>query len=248
MLLPKLILINVAVSTELKTYFLTLSPKNNTMLSSMAIKNDINIGLYGFATDRYCLLGAETKERKTLKKVLKVPLINSTALDTELVKIFITGNSFGVIVPKILEEYEMACIKAHFENVFVLDSVYSALGNLILMNDSGIVLSPLLKNHKKDLSSFFQLPCEVSTIARLRTVGTLGIATNKGCAVHPKIYANEKTKIKDVLSIEVAEATVNFGSMHVGAGIIANSHGALVGSATSGHELGVLNEALGFMK
>ena len=213
------------------------------MMIQSDFAEDVNIGLYGFATDKYCLIGKSLHLDKQLKGALNVPIIQITALDTQLVKIFIAGNSSGIIVPKILEEFELAHLKKEFE-VLVIDDRYTALGNLILMNDNGIIISPLLKSHKKLISERFGLPCETSTVAKGITIGTLALATNKGCLVHPKIRGDEKKKIKGVLGVELKEATVNFGSVHVGAGIIANSHGAAVGSATSGYEMGTINEGL----
>ncbi|MBI4162882.1 MAG: translation initiation factor IF-6 [Candidatus Aenigmarchaeota archaeon] len=213
------------------------------MIIQSNFAEDINVGLYGFATDKCCIIGSRINDKK-LKDAFNVPLIQTTALDTQLVKIFIAGNSSGIIVPKILEEFELDFLRQKFDDVLVIDNRYTALGNLILMNDNGIIVSPLLKNHKNIISERFGLPCETSTIAKANTVGTLGLATNKGCLVHPKIRDDEKRKIKDVLKVGLKEATVNFGSVHVGAGIIANSHGAAVGSATSGYEIGAINECL----
>ncbi len=218
------------------------------MIIQADFNEDINVGLYGFATDKYCLIGkvepTHSNAEKKLKEALDVPVIQTTALDTQLVKIFIAGNSSGIIVPKILEEFELSYLKQKFNKILIINDLYTALGNLILMNDSGIIISPLLKRHIKTISERFNLPCETSTIAKSITVGTLGLATNKGCLVHPKIRDDEKRKIKDILNVELKEATVNFGSVHVGAGIIANSKGASVGSATSGYEIGTINECL----
>ena len=158
------------------------------MIIHAAFDSDVNIGLYGFATDKYALIGRNDKK---LKEAMKVPVIETTALDTALVKIFVAGNSHGIVVPKILEEFEMGRLKEKL-NVLLLDDLHTALGNLVLMNDNGIIISPLLKKHRKTIAEFFSLPCEVSAIAKMNTVGTLALATNKGCLVHPKIRKNEK--------------------------------------------------------
>ena len=211
------------------------------MITQAEFINDVNIGLYGFATDKYCLVG---KNDGALKKALDVEIIETSALDTPLAKIFIAGNSSGIIVPKILEDFELKSLRKKIDKVLVLDDTHSCIGNLILMNDNGILVSHLLRRHKKTIGDFFDLPCEVITIAKMHTIGTLAIATNKGCLAHPKLRNPEKERIKKILGVETTEATVNFGTVHVGAGIITNSNGAVVGASTSGYELGAISTGL----
>jgi translation initiation factor 6 len=115
------------------------------------------------------------------------------------------------------------------------------------MNDNGIIISPLIKEHKHDIGEFFDLPCEVTNIAGLGIVGKLGFATNKGCVVHPQIKEHEMDVIKKTLGVEVIIGTVNFGSSYPGSGLLANSNGFAASEVTSGHELGNINEALGFL-
>jgi translation initiation factor 6 len=204
---------------------------------------DPNLGLYGFASDKYCLVGFRSKMTKNISKVLKTPVYNCNALNTSLLGIFMAGNSSGVVVPKILEEEEIKKIK-EVSNVLVLESRYTALGNLILMNDNGIVLSPLLSREKSRIEEFFNLPCEIATIAGKKVVGALALATNKGCLVGPEIKEKELATIKRVLKVDVDIGTVNFGSPFVKAGLIGNSHGVVVSSMTSGQELGKISESL----
>lgn len=211
------------------------------MIIQSEIINDVNVGLYGFATDKYCIMG---EKDDSIKKALNVEIIEATALETYLTKIFIAGNSSGIIVPEILEGFELKNLKKKFDKVFVLEDTHTCVGNLVLMNDKGILVSHLLRRHKKKIGDFFGLPCEVATIAKMHTIGTLAMATNKGCLAHPKLRVPEKERINKILGVEAIEATVNFGTVHVGAGIIANSNGAVVGSSTSGYELGAISTGL----
>ena len=54
-----------------------------------------NVGLFGFATDEYCLLGKEIKKyvAKEIEKVLKVPVHQITLAGTSLIGAFAVGNS-----------------------------------------------------------------------------------------------------------------------------------------------------------
>ncbi|RLF51129.1 MAG: translation initiation factor IF-6, partial [Thermoplasmata archaeon] len=47
--------------------------------------------------------------------------------------------------------------------------------------------------------------------------------------------------------LDVMVGTVNHGAPLIGSGIIANSHGAIIGSLTTGIEMNRIEEALGFL-
>ncbi len=210
------------------------------------INGDANIGLYSFATDKYCFIGAGIKKKikERVRKTLKVKIIHSRVMNTELAGIFCCGNSSGIVTSDLVREYNS------FEKkipVLYLETKYTALGNLILMNDKGIVISPLIKNMKKDIEDFFGLKCTVSTVAGIKVTGSCAIATNKGCLVHPQILPEERKKIEKTLCVKTNIGTVNFGSPFVRSGIIANSNGFVVGNKTSGPETGRIDETLGFI-
>jgi translation initiation factor 6 len=205
---------------------------------------DTNLGLYGFATDSYCLLGVPSKK---VRQALEVPVHHVTILNTNFAGLFIAGNSQGIVIPEIVAEDHLASLQRYFKKILVIKSNYSAMGNLLLMNDNGIIISPLLKKHKKEISAFFGLHSAVTMIGKQRTVGTLGIATNKGCLLHPKARKAEIKIISDILGVECNVGTVNFGSPYPGAGVVANSKGFVASESTSGPELGRITEALGFL-
>ncbi|MBI2076515.1 MAG: translation initiation factor IF-6 [Candidatus Aenigmarchaeota archaeon] len=208
---------------------------------------DVNIGLYGFATDKYCLLGLRQKINKKIKKALGVPVYVSTFLATDFAGLFAAGNSSGIAVSGMIEGHELQVLKKMFENILVLPTRFTAIGNLILLNDSGIVLSPLLRKNKKEIESFFKLPCAISTIAGISVTGSCAIATNKGCVVHPKIKLDEKKIIEEVLDVSVDISTVSFGSPFAKSGAIANSRGLVISTSSSGPEMGRITEVLGFV-
>ena len=54
----------------------------------------------------------------------------------------------------------------------------------------------------------------------------------------------ERDKMREIFDIEIMEGTVNFGLPLVGAGIVANSNGAVCGRQSTGVELGRMEEAL----
>lgn len=220
-----------------------------TFYTHLNFHGDPNIGLYGFATERFCLLGPDGQTAKKLAEMLKVPVHNMHLLHLDLIRILITGNSHGVVAPNILFDRDIEMLKHalghHRVPLLVLDTE-RAVGNLMLVNDKGIVIPPVLKKFKLELEKFFGLPCNVTTIAKLSPLGSLGIATNKGCLVHPQVKDEEAELIEKTLGVPLDVGTVNFGSPYPGSGIIANSHGFAAGTPTSGPELSRIAEALGF--
>ncbi|HIQ50278.1 MAG TPA: translation initiation factor IF-6 [Nanoarchaeota archaeon] len=196
------------------------------------INGDPNIGLRGFATDSYALIGCEIPEVSILKTEIYIIKI----AQTELSGIFAAGNSNGVILPKIAEKNEIAQLKNLDLNILILDTKETAIGNLILCNDKGCVISPLLKNNLKEIESCLGCETIVSTIAGLSITGSCGIATNKGCLLHRDVKEEEAELIEDVLKVKVDIGSVG-GSPFVKSGIIANSYGLLIGDHATGPEL-----------
>lgn len=208
---------------------------------------DPNVGLYGFATDKYCFIGSDRYTAK-IKDVLGVKTYAFPLLNMDLVRIFCTGNSNGIVMPQVIEDYDPVAekIKKNIQTLLI-DSRYSSVGNLILMNDNGILISPLIKKHLREIEKFFGLRCEITTIANMNLIGNVGFATNKGCLLHPKVKEKEKRLIEHVLGVDADITTVNFGSPYPGAGIIANSNGFVVSEVCSGPELGRITDVLGFL-
>jgi len=88
------------------------------------------------------------------------------------------------------------------------------------------------------------VPARRGTLAGLGTVGMVGIATNKGVVVHPKATEGETQTVGEVLGVPVHRSTANFGVPIVGACLVANSHGMIVGLPTTPVEIVHLQEGL----
>ncbi len=131
--------------------------------------------------------------------------------------------------------------------MLVLESDYTALGNLMLLNDKGAIISKFLRKEKKEIEEFFGIRCETGNIGSLNFVGSLGVATNKGCLLHPKAKKTEIEKIESVLGVKADIGTVNFGSPFPRSGLIVNTNGLVMSDQTSGPEMQRINEVFGFI-
>ncbi|MEM2451924.1 MAG: translation initiation factor IF-6, partial [Candidatus Methanomethylicia archaeon] len=85
---------------------------------------------------------------------------------------------------------------------------------------------------------------EKFTIAGYKVVGSVGVANNRGCIVHPMASEEELKNISEILKVKVDVGTVNAGFPIVGVGIVANSNGILVGSASTGPEIAHIERVL----
>jgi translation initiation factor 6 len=124
----------------------------------------------------------------------------------------------------------------------------TCLGNILCLNDKGAIVHPeaelVIVSRIEDA---LDVDVAHGTIGGIKTVGMAAAVTNKGGLLNPNASEWEIKKVKDVLKIDVLTGTVNFGNDMVGTGLVANSKGYIVGEGTTGFELGVIEDALGFV-
>ncbi|MFZ3077784.1 MAG: translation initiation factor IF-6 [Candidatus Aenigmatarchaeota archaeon] len=206
---------------------------------------DPNIGLYGFASDGYCLLGNLPKHRQKMEEYLKVKISAAQMAGTELAGIFAAGNSNGILVSKIADAREVKEIKKALGiNVLVIKAKATAIGNLVVCNDKGCIISSMLKKFGKDIAEALDCETAVGKVAGLHIVGSAAVATNKGCLCHRDAGEDELKGIEELLKVKTDIGSIG-GSPFVKAGIIANGSGIVVSEEASGPELQRIDEVFG---
>ena len=210
---------------------------------------DPNIGFYGISNNEITLIGKDL-EKKEFQKVLKTKVFKVSANQTNLIGLFSFMNSYGIIIPYIFDEEEIKeienIVKKFDMNLLVLKSKHTAIKNLILGNDKAAIISKYFsKKEEKKIEETLNVEVVRMDIHKFKIVGSIGYANNKGCIIHRDLKDDEIEKIEEILKVEVQRATVNFGSPFVSSGIVANDKGLVVGSRTSGPELGIISETLG---
>ena len=183
----------------------------------------------------------------------------SEALGTELEIITLGGsrvlgtliamNNNGILVSNIATDLELEKFadisKNHKIDFGVLPDRSNAIGNNFLVNDRGGFSNERLGKRAKDKAEeILKINLVSQSINDMDTLGMIGCITNKGGICHPEISSSEKDKMREIFDIEIMEGTVNFGLPLVGAGIVANSNGAVCGRQSTGVELGRMEEAL----
>jgi translation initiation factor 6 len=181
---------------------------------------------------------------RELRRVLGVETVRTTVADSEVLGALVAANSNGVLVGegvdpderRLLEELGPVTIVRHKQN---------AIGNNVLANDHGALVHPEYSNEALEaVARGLGVPAERATLAGLATVGMAGVATVRGAVVHPKATDRELEHAEAVLGVPVVRSTANFGVPVVGACVVANSKGLLVGRPTTPVEIVHLQEGL----
>jgi translation initiation factor 6 len=202
---------------------------------------DANIGFYGRASDKFFISSFD----EDFSNILKVPSKRVSIGGTEFVGLLTAMNSNGILLPTITREEEMEEIKKIGLDVLVLKEKFTALGNLIVANDKGAIVSELIsKTNLKAIEDVLKVEIVQASLVNSKIVGSVCFATNKGVLLHREASDEDVELVRSVLKVEVEKGSVNFGSPFVASGLIANSYGGLIGSKTSGYELDVILRVL----
>lgn len=203
-----------------------------------------NIGIFVRANDSVVLLPhgfAETKSEKLLE-YLQAEEVRASVAGTRLMGPMTVMNNNGILLPATAEDEEVQLLKERTRlNVERLESRFTAVGNLIAANDSGALLSPLLKDVEGQVRDVLGVPAHSMGIGGFVQVGAMVVATNTGAGVHPKATEDEVRAISEALQVPAEPLTVNGGIPFLSSGIVANTKAVVAGSLTSGPELIMLS-------
>lgn len=207
------------------------------------------LGLFGFATDKYCLLSNRLSDNKMTKVAehLNVEVIPTKIFNFFLSGILSAGNSKGAVVPYLIEDSELSQLQKRIEVTPIPDK-FTALGNLMAVNDKGGIISDVFSQKSKlIIDEALGINTVQGRIAGSSEVGALCKATNRGFVVTPDVTDEELRQLEKIFGVKGGRASANMGSKLVGICTIANSNGFLVGQETTPIELEYINEALGFL-
>jgi len=211
-----------------------------------------SIGVYSLVTDKMVIIPklVPLKKAERLGEWLKVKLIQTSIGGSVLVGALACANSNGILLPHFVREEEIETIKSFFEgNITVMERKKTAYGNIVLANDYGAIVDPLLKEPEiREISETLGVEAVPGEIAGLTYVGSLAVATNKGALAHPLLKDTERKLLENVLKVPVDVTTINCGIPYVGTGLISNRYAAIVGSLTTGPEIFIIGNALDVVK
>ena len=220
------------------------------MERTITFDGDPNIGVFARVLGDIVIIPPASPEdfRAAVKEALDAEVIETTIQGSTIIGSLVAGNSRGAVVSGLATDEEVDRI-AEYREVLLLNESMNAAGNVIMANDSFIAVHPDMPTDMGRAIAEF-LGCELVflTLGGVRTVGMAGVATNKGVIVHPRATAQELLKLETVAKVPVGTGSINMGSGLVGTGLLVNEKGYLAGNATSGFELGRVEDVFGFLE
>lgn len=186
------------------------------------------------------------------KKVFDVPLFPLTINNSPLIGVYISSNKNGIIIPHIVRDDELDNLKSYIKqvdesiNIGILNSIDNAYGNLILCNDKGAIISSFLKDDRETIEDILNVETVVYEFADLNLPGSISLANNNGCVVHPLSTDDDVEYISSILKVdEIDVSTVNRGIPYISSGVVANDKSGIFGLACTGPEMMRLTDILG---
>ncbi|MDR0911733.1 MAG: translation initiation factor IF-6 [Methanobrevibacter sp.] len=220
------------------------------MLKRLNIMGNPNMGVYISVNDEVALvpLNFPIAMENEIKEALDVDVVKTSISGSGLLGALSVGNENGFIVSPYIYDNEIDDLNDAGINIELLPDKYTAVGNIIAINNKGAIVSPLLNDNSINLiSEFLNVNVQKSTIAGFNIIGSLLVVTNKGALVHPEASLDELEFISKVFKVDGDIGSVGKGIPLVGACTLSNSYGAIVPEATTGPEIIRVEDALGFL-
>lgn len=222
------------------------------MLTRQDLFNNSHVGVFlcvGEALHFYPP-GLTPKEITLLESTLECPGVELTIGGSRILGSNMVCNAHGLLVSDIATDRERETLEKVTEPLgLVLDfwvGRHNAVGNNVLANDRAALVNPrIAPSGLRQIEAALAVEVFREPLATVETVGMAGVVTQKGMVVHAKATPEELANLKERFGVEPQRATVNFGLPLVGAGLVANSRGAVCGQLTTGIELGRIEDGLG---
>ncbi len=206
------------------------------------------LGVFARCIEDFVLVPSEADDEfiRIIENALSVTAIPTSIDGSSVVGSLSCGNSKGFMVSERVNESELARIRKYVP-AKRLKGIYTAAGNNVLVNDTAALVHPNLSDEAvEDIGKFLDVEVHRGTVGGLKTVGMAGCVTNTGMLAHPRSNEFELERLGEIFGLPVDIGTVNLGSPLVGSGLLANSKGYVVGTETTGHEMGRIVDALGY--
>ena len=201
------------------------------------------VGVFLTANNSYILYPPTLlkPQLKKFKSVFQEPFYPLTINNSNLLGVYSASNKYGIIVPHIIREDELNNLKSYMNdssNIGVLKSVDNAFGNLILCNDKGAIISSFLERYKSEIEDILNVETVIYEFADYYLPGSISLANNYGCLVHPLSTDEEIEFIASILKVEEVDvSTVNRGVAYLSSGAIVNDKSGIFGSYCTGPEM-----------
>ncbi len=209
------------------------------------------IGMFVKASDSLALAPLDCPEKLAmhLNHGLKCEVKRVSIGDSNLAGVYVAMNSRGIVVPNITAPQEVSALKSLGLNVYHSKEPFNAHGNNIAVNDKGGIINPHIHaQERRRMEEALGVELVPMRIANYSTVGSACLVGNRGFIAHYASSDEEMAALESAFKVKGERGTVNMGTGFVSYGVVANSHGYVAGEATSAHEMGRVESALGYIQ
>lgn len=220
------------------------------MERTITFAGDPNIGVFARVVGDIVIIPPESPEefKTAVAAALDAELVETTIQGSSIIGSLVAGNSRGLVVSGLATDEEVEILLEHRE-VLLLNECMNAAGNVIMANDSFVAVHPDMPAEMGTaIAEFLGVELISLTLGGIKTVGMAGVATNKGVIVHPRATEREISRLEEIAKFPVGTGTINMGSSLIGTGLLVNEKGYIAGNATSGFELGRIEDVFGFLE
>ncbi len=185
------------------------------MIRRIDLAGNPNLGVSIAVTDKMALVPPNLGEKMVgvIEECLQVPVIKTPISGSSLAGALAVGNSRGFLLSKFAFDNEIKEIKKSGLEVERIPDRLTAVGNIILANDHGALVNPLLSDESiKVVSETLDVDVVRGSIAKFKINGSVAVATNKGVLVHPSATSEEIEFLEKVMKVPADVGTVNQGT------------------------------------
>jgi translation initiation factor 6 len=177
-----------------------------------------------------------------------VPLLKTNIAGTSMLGAFCVGNTHCLLLPPIAFDEELAALKKTNLSYSVISTHLTALGNNILCNDHGAIVSKELEDEAvRQIESALKVKALKATIANLDNVGSLASVNNKYGVISIDATDEEIKLIETHLKIKLTKGTLGMGLPYISSSLILNNKGFIISDHSSGIEIADADQALGYI-
>lgn len=216
-------------------------------IGKMSFFGNPNIGVYAYVNDEVLILPPRIgrDDIEELVEVLKVSaVIEAKVAGTILIGVLLAGNNNAVLLPQIVFDEDVEYLEKRVREYgvdtefSVLESKYTALGNLVLCNSRRCLVSPLFSSREvREMEDVLGVEVVTTRLVNTDLLGSIVVVTDGGGVIHPDASEEDIKALRELLGVTVERATVNAGVVYVRSGIMANNKGVVVGGNTTGPEV-----------
>ncbi len=214
------------------------------MIRKGEIQGSPFVGVYAACNDSIVILPTQVDNSEVFQRTLKVEVYKTLLGGSPLIGSLMVLNSRGAVITNFASEEDVGFLFDKLNILFIEDRI-NAVGNDILVNDkAAMVHVDFDRDTIKLIEEALEVEVVKGTIGGIKTVGSAAVVTNKGMIVHPQVSDDEIDFLKDLFGVPVYITTANYGSLYLGASVVANSHGAVVGESSTNVEVDRIENAL----